>query len=155
MKTPVSWIGNLPDDFNANVSLGNYNSGNYGTYDTLKIWVKLPNGKQDPIINDDTLKLLVWNCQSMIKGDYIIGNSSNADFTTINSALYALTNADCITGDICFKIESGTYTQNIDLTNYANYLGNYSLTITSLVNHRDSVILNDTAGVLITLNNTK
>lgn len=154
MKTPVSWIGNLPDDFNANVSLGNYNSGNYGTYDTLKIWVKLPNGKQDPIINDDTLKLLVWNCQSMIKGDYIIGNSSNADFTTINSALYALTNADCITGDICFKIESGTYTQNIDLTNYANYLGNYSLTITSLVNHRDSVILNDTAGVLITLNNT-
>jgi hypothetical protein len=154
VQTPVSWIGDLPDDFNANVSLGNYNSGNYGTYDTLKIWVEIPNGKQDPITNDDTITCFVYNCQYLLKGDYIIGNSSYANFTSINSALHTLTNADCITGDICFKIENGTYTQNIDLTNYANYLGNYSLTITSLANHKDSVILNDTAGVLITLNNT-
>ncbi|MFA7401440.1 MAG: hypothetical protein WCZ21_02785, partial [Bacteroidales bacterium] len=152
-QTPLSWTGNLPDGFNAQISLGSYMSGMYGFFDTLKIWIKQPNGQNDPLSSDDTLVKYVYNCKTLFNGDYIIGQSSQADFSTINDALLLLKNADCVRGNVTLKIESGIYTQNIDLTNLANYLNGYSLIITSLANHKDSVILNDTAGAVITINN--
>ncbi|MFA6637688.1 MAG: T9SS type A sorting domain-containing protein [Bacteroidales bacterium] len=153
-QTSVNWSGNLPDGFQDQVVIGSYLSGMHGTYDEIWVWVKLPNGVSDSILNDDTLKLKIYNCKELFDGDYIIGQNPLSDFATINLALQSLKNADCIRGDIRFQLASGTYTENIDLTNFANYLNGYSLTLTSLANHKDSVVLNDTAGTLITINNT-
>ena len=144
----------MPDGFQDQVVIGSYLSGMHGTYDEIWVWVKLPNGVSDSILNDDTLKLKIYNCKELFDGDYIIGQNPLSDFATINLALQSLKNADCIRGDIRFQLASGTYTENIDLTNFANYLNGYSLTLTSLANHKDSVVLNDTAGTLITINNT-
>ena len=59
-------------------------------------------------------------------------------------------------GDVTFAVESGTYNETWNFSNFGNFAGNYHLTVTSAANDADSVILKPASaqsGVI--LNNTK
>jgi hypothetical protein len=54
-----TWYGHLPWDFNTLDTLGYYTQKVNG-YDTLVVWVSLPNGVTDPVTGDDTLRKVVY-----------------------------------------------------------------------------------------------
>ncbi len=108
-------------------------------YDEIIVWADMPNGVNDPKKHDDTIHMEMYGCrENNLAGDYIIGSSSSADFLTGNDLLIAIKNCG-IGGDITAKFESGIH-QGINLYKMESYLQNYSFTITSLANHKDSVI---------------
>ncbi len=154
-QKPVYWTGDLPIDETVNVCLGSYLSGDNETFDTVLVWIDNPNNVSDLIQSDDTISIYFYNnCSGSSNGTFIIGSSDKAQFNSVMHALTTFINNKCVDKDICLKIETGTYTENIDLSNLAYYFKNHSLTIASLANHPDSVILNVPSGVLFTLNNT-
>ena len=155
LQPPFSWNGNVFPGYKEQINLGHYRFGSINTTDTLKVWIYNPNGGVDNNLENDSMVILVKNtCSGLTKGVYIIGNSENANFQTVNQAITILKNANCIDKNIVFKLENGTYIENIDLTDIADVFQNYSLTITSLSGEKDSVILSVASGVLFTLSNT-
>ncbi|MDR1791926.1 MAG: T9SS type A sorting domain-containing protein [Bacteroidales bacterium] len=63
-QTPAIWNGNIPDDFNATKFLGTYNPKVNG-YDTIKMWVSMPNGVTDIAQYDDTLIKYVYGAADL------------------------------------------------------------------------------------------
>jgi hypothetical protein len=59
LQTPVSYTGNLPDDFTDTISLDSY-FPSVNKWDTITVWVSMPNGVIDTITRDDTLTKLVY-----------------------------------------------------------------------------------------------
>lgn len=153
-QNPVHWTGDLATDATDDVYLGSYISGDNETFDTVLVWIDNPNEVPDLVQSDDTISIFFYNnCSGKSNGTFIIGSSEKAQFNSVMHALTTFINNKCVDKDICLKIESGTYTENIDLSNLVYFFKNHSLTITSLANHPDSVVLSVPSGVLFTLNN--
>jgi hypothetical protein len=148
--TSYPWTGNLAWDFEQQLSLGTYQS-RMEEYDTIVIWVSMPNGIADIVLTDDTLSVITFGCSAGISGTYTVGQ--DGVFPDLKEALTVLSYCS-ISGNITLALKSGVYPGNIDLSNSVYFMGNYTLTITSLANHKDSVILRPTFGVGITLANS-
>jgi hypothetical protein len=89
---------------------------------------------------NDTISIIAFACGSELSGIYTIGGDS-ADFPTINTALKVL-NTCGVNGDIVFKINSGLYFEDINLTSpFIDLSSPYTVTFTSTANHMDSVII--------------
>ena len=145
------WKGNLPEDFNDIITIGNYIQRS-NNYDSLTIWVSMPNGKTDLTTLDDTLSIISYGCLSAISGDVIIGTSSGADYSSIEEALFFL--SKCLSGNVTLKLQNGTYNENWDFSNLSDIMGSHTLTITSESGNRDNVILKPASGVGVVVNNT-
>jgi hypothetical protein len=146
-QQPYYWTGDLLWDFEQRVPLGSYTFRS-DDYDTIKVWVSLPNGIPDIILTDDTVSVIIYGCSANMSGDYTVGQGGV--FPSVADALAALKLCPP-TGDITLKLMSGIYQENWDLNYISEFMGNHTLTITSLANNKDSVILRPVSGVGIQL----
>ena len=146
------WRGRLPWDFKKQDTVG-YFTAHADVHDTLKVWLAYPNGDMtDSVTWDDTLTITVYGCTQRLSGTKII-SKTNGDFSSFAEVLRAI--EDCGTaGNLILALDTGTYTENINLTNIRNSLGAYSLTITSLNGNAEDVIIRPTSGAAIVLNNS-
>ena len=152
LQTPYVYRGYLPEDFNATVTIGNYIQRS-NMYDSLMIWVSMPNGEIDSVTNDDTLMIKPFGCFGLVTGDYIVGPGPGADVASLEEAFFI--GSMCgVSGNVTLKLQSGTYNENWNFSNLSTIMGNYTLTITSENGNRNSVILKPTSGVGVVLNNT-
>ncbi|MBO7465924.1 MAG: hypothetical protein J6T56_08785 [Bacteroidales bacterium] len=110
-QTPVTYQGNLPCDFNDTITLGSYTQKLMG-YDTITVWVSDPNNKVDSILEDDTLTVIAFGCDSLLKGTYTVGKGGKHNFPSLADALKILETCGW-GGDVTLKIASGTYAENI------------------------------------------
>ncbi len=142
------WTGNLLEDFNDTITIGNYIPTANG-YDTIKVWAILPNGISDSTSIVDTLSTTIFGCNGPMNGVYYIGE--NSLYKTIDDAFFLLSTCG-INGDIEFALESGRYEESWNFTDFGSaQLGKYKLTIRSAAMNADSVILvaQSAQGILI------
>jgi len=151
-KTPFQWTGNLFDDFNSTDTIAYY-TPTLSEYDTIVIWVAMPNGVVDTVTYDDTLSIITFGCESFLSGDYVVGLDTTSDFDSIADFLNVLSLCGAH-GDITLKFQNGVYNQNWDLSDISKLMGTNTLTITTLSGNRDSVILRPPADAGIVLNNS-
>ena len=150
-QTPVTYQGNLPCDFNDTITLGSYTQKLMG-YDTITVWVSDPNNKVDSILEDDTLTVIAFGCDSLLKGTYTVGKGGKHNFPSLADALKILETCGW-GGDVTLKIASGTYAENISFKDFQAPDG-YRLTITSIAGVADSVVFKPAAGVVADLAST-
>ena len=147
----IHWIGNLPDDFSDTITLGYYTQ-RAAQFDTITVWVNMPNGVVDTNYFDDTLTVISYGCESQLSGTYTVGKGK--DFETLSDFvnIAKLCNP---AGDVTLEIESGIYVENWNLSSMGNIMGNYKLTLTSEAHNADSVIVKPASGVALKLSNNK
>jgi len=152
LQSRTIWRGYLPEDFNDTITLGYYTQP-YDMFDTIVVWVSMPNGVIDSTTYDDTLRVYPYGCYGSISGDYIVGVGAGADVPDFATAFFI--GSMCgINGDVTLKFQNGVYNENWDFTDLADIMGPYTLTITSLSGNKDDVVLSPSSGVGIVLNNT-
>ncbi len=117
----------LPWDFTDTVQVGYY-MPTLSAYDTIKIWLSMPNGQPDNITTDDTLTTSVYGCKAPLSGTYRIGK--NKDFATLTQAV-SISNMCGADGNVKFVLSAETYTEHLDLSDLGNNYGPYNLTITT------------------------
>jgi hypothetical protein len=143
----VPWNGNLLWGNKQEVSLGNY-IPSMGAYDTVLVWVSMPNGTLDNASHDDSLFVITYGCSpSGMTEVFRIGLTG--DFKTFQEAISVLELCASSGGNIVFEFESGTYMQTIDLSGLS--LGSGSLTITSVTHNANDVIIIPSTGAGIIL----
>ena len=74
-----------------------------------------------------------------LKGEYVIGSSSEADYATIGEAVEAL--ADGIEGAVTFLIEDGTYAENVMINDVDGASAEHSIKFVSRSGDREKVII--------------
>ncbi len=148
-----TWTGNLPWDYEDTLVLGNYTSG-IGRYDTLAVWVSLPNGRPDSITWDDTLITVLYSCSGPLAGGYTVG--TGMDFPAIEDAMKAITLCGA-NADIRLLLSGSVYSQTWDFRDYdfGNITGNHTLTLASATGNRDDVVVRPSSGVALHLGNTR
>ena len=149
LQTPVTWKGKLYTDFYDTLTLGSYIQRSMA-YDTITVWVSSPNNKVDSVLDDDTLTVIAFGCDSLLKGNYTVGTGSQYNFATMSDALDIMEKCG-LGGDMTLALSSGTYAENISLENI-NTNGKYKITITSIAGNRDSVIFRPKTGPVVSLN---
>ncbi|MBO4582216.1 MAG: T9SS type A sorting domain-containing protein [Bacteroidales bacterium] len=117
----------LPWDFTDVVQVGSYIPA-MSAFDTVKIWLSMPNGQQDNVTSDDTLTSYVYGCRAPLSGIYKIGE--NQYFSTLTQAI-AISNMCGASGDVKFLLSADTYSEPLDLSNLGSNYGPYGLTITT------------------------
>jgi hypothetical protein len=143
------WTGNLLWDYTEDIHIGNY-VPRLEQYDTVKIWISMPNGYLDTINYDDTLSVISFGCMPTgMTGTYTIGQTGH--FKTVEEAIDVLKLCMPLGGDITLELESDTYTQGIDLTGIDQILGGNTFTITSVTHDAKDVIIKPAYGAGITL----
>ena len=145
LQTPYHWVATTPIswEFEQQVTIGSY-FPSVGGYDTLVVWVSMPNGVVDTVYKDDTLSTILYGCDAQLGGNYVIGGSA---FPTIEDAINILQLCPPAS-DVVLQIPSGNV--SIGATNFANitqYFGNHTLTITSLAGDKDSTIITTTGAL--------
>jgi hypothetical protein len=152
LQVPVVWKGHLPEDFNDTLIIGYYTQ-RYNMFDTVEVWVSMPNGVIDTATSDDSMTVVSFGCYASISGDFVVGSGAGADVVSISDAFFIGSRCG-VSGNITLKLQNGIYNENWDFSNLSNIMGNYTLTITSLSGNRDSVMLRPISGVGVVLNNT-
>ncbi len=146
--TSAAWTGNLDWDY----SISGYRIDNYtplGGYDTIRVWCTLPNGQMDSVLKDDTLSIIVYGCDATMGGIYSVG-PDNANYTSVQEVIDII--KLCTPArNITLNLQSGIYNENWDFTGVENAMGDYTMRITSLRNHKDSVVLQPDSGVVAVL----
>ncbi len=139
LQPHYTWTGNLPWDYEDSPVIGNYTAG-IDRYDTVAVWVSMPNGQQDSITWDDTLITILYGCGGPLAGDYTVG--AGRDFPTIDEALNLITLCGA-NADVRLLLPSGVYTQTWDYRDWdlGSIMGNHVLTLASEAGNRDSIIV--------------
>ncbi|MDR2409852.1 MAG: hypothetical protein LBE13_17325, partial [Bacteroidales bacterium] len=145
------WTGNLLWDFQQQITIDNI-IPRLKEYDTVLIWVSMPNGQSDKVLDDDTLSVIIYGCTPAMSGTYQVGPTGT--FKNLQDAINALDLCAPVGGDITFELESGTYNENIHLKGLSQILGGNSLTITSAMHNSDEVIIKPALGTGITLSHS-
>ncbi|MDR2410315.1 MAG: right-handed parallel beta-helix repeat-containing protein [Bacteroidales bacterium] len=125
----------------------------FGQNDVV-VWISSVNTLgSDDYQQNDTVRTSFNACDSLYSGSYIVG-AVNRDFTSVMDGITKFRSCG-VKGDIVLRLERGTYEETWNLTDL-DFMKNYTLTITSLDNHKDSVILqpqgmsNTTAAIVMT-----
>ncbi|MBR4491110.1 MAG: right-handed parallel beta-helix repeat-containing protein [Bacteroidales bacterium] len=150
LQTPKTWKGHLYTDFYDTLTLGSYTQKLMG-YDTVTVWVGNPNNKVDSVLDDDTLTVIAFGCDSLLKGEYTVGKGGKYTFASLTDAFKLLETCGW-GGDVTLKLASGTYTDNMDFNGYKAPAG-HRLTITSIAGVADSVVIKPASNPVVNLNN--
>ncbi|MDR0605964.1 MAG: hypothetical protein LBG80_16875, partial [Bacteroidales bacterium] len=138
-----SWTGSLLWDFQEQVTIGNF-IPRIEKYDTVLVWVSMPNGVLDSTSFDDTLSVIIYGCTPNMSGTYIVGPTG--DFNNIQDAISVLSLCAPLGGDITFELEPGIYDKGVSLNDMGQVLGGNKLTITSTTHNANDVIIKPTSG---------
>jgi hypothetical protein len=148
LMSSMTYYCSLSEDFTDTLTV-DYYTPVFGQRDTLDVKVSMPNGEIDPVRNDDSLRVVVYGCQNALSGQYTVGEGGY--FSSVANAFLSM--RDCgVNGDLILQLK-GIYTDNIDLTAVVPYLNGHHLTIASLDNDADSVIIRPSSGSGIRLGN--
>ncbi len=134
----------------------------YQETDTIALGTFIFNTAENPLIaavtlsgdtnqRNDTIKISRSMCNERIEGTYTVGASS-PDFDEFNT-FWTKAQSCGIGGNVILQFETGTYSGTMNLSNWDDFSNGYTLTITSLKQHQDSVIFTHTAN-LMTFNKT-
>ena len=105
LQTPKTWKGHLYTDFYDTVTIGSYIQKRMD-YDTITVWVSSPNNKVDSVLDDDTLTVIAFGCDSAFNGTYTVGTGGKYDFTTLSEA-FSLMDKCGMGGDVTLELASG------------------------------------------------
>jgi hypothetical protein len=154
LQQPRHYTGNLLEDFTDTITIGQY-IPTYGMPDNLVIWVSNPNNVIDPVNFDDTLSMTTIACSGGgLSGNYTIGSSTSANFTSLETAMSILQTCG-MNGKVTFALENGTYPGTVNLYNLMNTVTEKdTFVLTSLSGKAQDVIL-QTSDVGITLSNNR
>ncbi len=102
---------------------------------------------------NDTIIRTRTVCSRALAGTFRIGSSAQADFTIdqLKDSLFARMEDCGVMGDITLAFESGVHYGSIDLSDIANFMGEYHLTLTSLAGHRDSACITSMFDNVVTI----
>ncbi|MBR4511716.1 MAG: hypothetical protein IKO59_02850, partial [Bacteroidales bacterium] len=149
------YTGNLPCDFIDTITLGSY-IHRVNDYDTVTVWIKMPNNVVDKAVNDDTLQRISLGCAKASSGTFAVG--PNSQYKTLKEAMDGIY-ACGAGGDITIEFENGTYIIDSVLRLNTAFMNGHHLTFTSKSKNRDSVTISYKASItapgMITLNNTE
>jgi hypothetical protein len=106
VQTPVNVNDTLLPGQTTMVTAGSF-VFNSGTIYNIKVWTSNPNNSNDPNASNDTV-VKTGMQTSIAAGTYLIGSGTNADYHSIDSAIYDLQNYG-ICGPVVFNIDTGTY----------------------------------------------
>ncbi|MBE0640832.1 MAG: LamG domain-containing protein, partial [Bacteroidales bacterium] len=141
VQTQQSWTGPLlPGDVDTGNVLGSYNFP-LGTH-TIKAWTSSPNGAYDSASYNDTTQLSII-CANVLNGVYYVGGAG-ADFPTVNAAIAAATAAG-VSGPVTFMINSGTYTEQLNIPPILGTSATNTITFRSTTGLASDVIITTTA----------
>lgn len=135
-QTTFPWTGSLPENGNAQVTVGNFNF-QPGLIYSIKTWTAQPNNLADCNPYNDTIfstQLAVPLC-----GNYTIGGS-NPDFTTMDDAVRLL-NLAGVTCPVEFAFRDGTYYEQLVIKEIRGTSAVNTVTFRSLNNDSSKVIL--------------
>ncbi|MDR0604843.1 MAG: hypothetical protein LBG80_11115, partial [Bacteroidales bacterium] len=139
IQSPTTvYRGALAEALTDTITIGSY-FPTAGKWDTIVAWVSMPNGVVDSTVKDDTLKITVFGCSSILSDTITIG--AGEDFTSVNAVLDNMRYCGT-SGDITLLLK-GTFHENMDLSDLPI---EGSLTITSADNHADSAIIKPITG---------
>ena len=151
VQPSVTYKGNLPLDFTDTITIGSYIQRPMA-YDTITVWVNTPNNGTDTVTDDDTLTVIAFGCDSLIKGTYTVGQGGKYNFPTLSDALSILEKCG-LGGDVTLKLASGNYTDNLSFSNF-NTSGQYHITIASMAGNADSVIFHPKTAPVVAISNS-
>ncbi len=145
-----AWKGGLPWDFKSQDTIG-YFIPRTALYDTLTVWIAMPNGQVDTITEDDSLSVVLFGCAGQLEGDYSVG--AGGFFPSFDAAVMAMKICG-VKGNVRLMFKEETFTQNLTFSSFINDLmGPYRLAISSAPG--DSVVFKPASGVGITLKNIR
>ncbi|MGM0612560.1 MAG: T9SS type A sorting domain-containing protein, partial [Bacteroidota bacterium] len=137
-KSTYNWSGTLePDSLSSEITLGT-ESVSSGPHN-LKIWTANPNDTVDFNIANDTMQFSFYGCDSLLNGTYSIGGS-NPDYATFSDAVLAL-NQCGIAGPVTFNVASGTYDEQITLSDISGASSSNTVTFQSATGDSSDVTL--------------
>ncbi len=136
------WTGNLLWGSKKQDTVGYY-IPTADAYDSLVVWVSMPNGHVDIVTSDDTLSVISYGCGQRISGTQYIGK--NRSFTSI-SEIFTIFNTCHVNGAVTLVLDSGVYDETIDLRNLVTTLGSSPLTITSATSKAEDVVIKPATG---------
>ncbi|MCF8219324.1 MAG: T9SS type A sorting domain-containing protein [Bacteroidales bacterium] len=137
-KSTYNWTGTLePDSLSSEITLGT-ESVSSGPHN-LKIWTTNPNDTVDFNIANDTMQFSFYGCDSLLSGTYSIGGSS-PDYATFSDAVLAL-NQCGIAGPVTFNVASGTYDEQITLSDISGASSANTITFQSATGDSSDVTL--------------
>jgi hypothetical protein len=137
----------LATDFTDTITIGSYIPV-LDERDTIIVWVSMPNGMRDSTRSDDTLQIMPLGCKTILSGEHLIGEGGT--FAKLTDAIHIIRNCGA-SGNVTLQLK-GNHAGVIDLSDISDYMGDYTLTITSYDNHPDSAIITATTGAGILLN---
>lgn len=137
--TPVvqNWSGILASCDTTTIVFANAQQINLGaTNNNIKVYISSPNFTNDGNPANDTLSV---NLMPPLAGTYVLG-SAPSDFTNFAALNNVLTTRG-VSGPVTINVKTGTYTGQVSLDNAIGASPINTITIKSLANHVDSVIL--------------
>jgi hypothetical protein len=140
-------VGTLVSQDTMTVSIGNFNAitGN----NSIKIWTSIPNGQSDERPANDTAKISLIGCDSLLTGSYTLG--SGGTFTDMNALMAAISNCG-IGGPVIVQMLPGKYSEMLFNNTIPGTDSINTITFTSYHNNADSVIIESTTGNEATIN---
>ncbi|MBQ6666772.1 MAG: hypothetical protein IJM65_01495 [Bacteroidales bacterium] len=88
-------------------------------------------------------------CDRPLAGTYVMGNSAGADFSFDDFDGVLRRIRECgVSGDITIALEDGTYRGSMYISSIGKAMGSHRLTLTSLSDERNSVVVADSGTVL-------
>ena len=146
-STPVtySWTGLLKPYEEDTVTIGSLYP--VSGINEFKAWVASPNGGADADWRNDTMRMTMFGCDSVMKGVYVVGGA-NARFANIEDAIAALS-ACGVGGPVELRIATGVYSGFSVVGDIPGCSETNTVKFTSLANRRDSVIFYDMSSVKV------
>jgi parallel beta-helix repeat protein len=108
LQTPYNWTGTVAPGNTLDVSVGNFNF-QAGTVYNLKAWTSAPNGEEDQLKTNDTIRM--ENLAAGLAGNYTVGGQ-DADFETLAEAITVIENGGLV-GGLTLNIRDGEYFEQI------------------------------------------
>ncbi|MDR2410591.1 MAG: hypothetical protein LBE13_21110, partial [Bacteroidales bacterium] len=130
------WYGKLSWDNQTTVALSSF-TPRANMYDSILVWLDMPNGIIDSTSWDDTLLVVFYGCANGIAGSFTVGNGGN--FVSLDKVMEVLERCGA-GGDVELQFKSGTYAYGLDFQNFGDIMNGHRLIISSEKKNRDSVI---------------
>jgi hypothetical protein len=141
LQPPFVWLGSLGNKELETLLIDKNVLPVYGN-NTVEVWIKNLGSQTDELPDDDTTRLAFYECPTL-SGTIPVGHKSS--LSTIADALEQLSLCG-VDGDIVFALDSGEYSENIDLSDVSKLLNGYQLTITSATQKAEDVVFKITSG---------
>jgi photosystem II stability/assembly factor-like uncharacterized protein len=138
VQTPYQWNGDLlPGDTSDFITAGVFNFNKTAHDFNVQVWSSEPNGETDDHQEND-LASSVFRFNKFT-GTYFIGQAGS-DFTTITSALVALSNAG-LCDDVVFSVNNGHYTEDFHILNIPGIGIERTFTLQSTSGNPEDVVI--------------